>query len=178
METFLPPATPGTTKTHEIEFREPWELPPVGKETPEVYITAVKHDAPFEFFDLGSVCFSKKEYHPDRSLAENDGKYFPPLLRTTMLTKTQAEACRARAKERRIHIPSRPNPNFNPSFNEPERNVEYLAAYDVFAGDWLIIEPASEYRPFMPSVVPPPEKPRTTAEDITDELYKQQGKRK
>lgn len=178
METFLPPAAPSIATSHSIEFREPWALPPVkpGEEV-EAYITAVNHEAPFEYFDLGSVCFSKKEFHPDRSLAQNDGKYFPPLLRTTALSESQAEACRERAKARKIKIPSRPNPDFKP--DDPTKGPEYLPAYEVVAADWLIIEPAKDYRPFMPAAAPPAyQEPKTTAEEIENSIYEAQGKKK
>lgn len=164
---------------HKLPIREkPFIIPEADdKEKPEVYITAIKANAPFEVCHLGGINFEKSVLPESATLVTNTGKPFFPKLLSKMLTKKQAEAIWAEATKREVHVPRMKNPAYNEDGTETDEPTHIQGGYFKMS-DWIILEPESSFDPRKyPTADTPWTNPATqpaTVEDVQTRLMEEQ----
>lgn len=166
-------------EAHRVVIREQsFIIPPAAEnEKAEVYITALKANAPFEVCHLGGLNFEKSVLPDAATLPTNAGKPFFPKLLSKMMTKKQAEAIWAEAAKREIHVPRIHNPNYNvDSKNDDEPSTIEGGYFKI--SDWLILEPEASFDPRKyPTADTPwthPASPVVTVEDVQTKLIEEQ----
>lgn len=172
------PNTPRTTRQDVRPRRLPFELPEVGNEPLQAYVTAVLSTSPIYSFCIGGINFDRFVLPTEASLQGNEGKYYAPKFIVRMLTKSQVEAIKKRATELVLIVPKRQNHKFT---GKEGSEKEYLDSYEIKASDIMVLEPIDKFNPVFMPVMPnrEEEKPQAeSTESLKDELYKQQAKRK
>lgn len=113
--------------------------PPQKDEVPESYITAVKANAPLEYFTIGGIAFEKAVMPEQASVVRmnKDQRFFPRLV-CKLLTKSQADAIWAEAARRTKNIPVLRNPEYDPSQNNPGK--QYIKGGTYKLSDFMILE--------------------------------------
>lgn len=171
------PSTPKTKNQVVRSKREPFELPEVGSDPLQAYVTAVVHTSPIYSFCIGGINFDRFVLPSEASLQGNEGKYYAPKYVVRMFTKAQVEAIKKRAAELVLIVPKRQNPKFT---DKQGKEKEYLDGYEIKASEIMILEPVEKFNP-MTSSIPrvEEEKPQMdNLETLKEELYKQQAQRK
>lgn len=133
---------------HKLPIREKAFVIPQSddKELAQVYVTAIKANAPFEVCHLGGINFEKSVIPDAATLVGNTGKQFFPKLLSKMLTKKQAEAIWAEAEKREIHVPRIHNPDYNTESKDDDEPPHIQGGYFKMS-DWLILEPEATFDP-------------------------------
>lgn len=166
-------------EAHKVVVREqPFVIPPAAaNEKAEVYITAIKANAPFEVCHIGGINFEKSVLPDAATLPTNTGKPFFPKLLSKMMTKKQAEAILEEAAKREIHVPRIHNPKYNTDSKNDDEPPTIEGGYFRII-DWLILEPEVSFDPRKyPTADTPwtnPASPVVTIEDVQAKLMEEQ----
>lgn len=149
---YVPKALDPVTSREDIgNFRKPVSgFPEAGKDEIHPYMLGIKHDAPFEWFDLAcgafSLHFQKFVVPPEASYVENQRKHYPGGWPLANLTDRQADFIRGLFAERKITIPRQQNPDYKgPESDGPE----FLPAYDLQVADSLAFMRLKDYNPVL-----------------------------
>ena len=143
-------------------------------ETREVYIIALKEDAPFENWHLGNITFCKSVLPTDAAIVGNEGKVYYPRQLKILLTKKQADALLAECAKRVIYIPRIKNPEYENSTGTDGVPQTIEGGYYKIS-DWIILEPEATYeRPVNMQGYSLPKDPLPTTDDNKGSIIEQQ----
>jgi len=156
--------------------RKPAKLT-VAKDSDELipYITALKQECPVESITLIGIAFHKKIYQVEAGYSRNQDKAYMPQLLCRLLTETQVEEFKRRAKE--VHINARvQNPNFDFDKKISDTNQKEIVV-SFYADEYLLLCKASEYNPIQMQKTPLFKK-ENIFEDKDKDIYKANNKKK
>ena len=138
MQTFQPQVTAIAESNQQLaQVRKPFELPASGGEPVFSHVVCVKHDAPFEYVDVGGCHFAKYAMPSEATYVKNEGKQFFPVIPCAAMTEKQANAILERAKEVEIVIPGRDEEN------------GWKQGFSVKASDWIVLCKQNEWNGFF-----------------------------
>lgn len=157
--------------------KNPFVIPsPQKDEAVESYITAVKANAPLEYFTLGGITFEKAVLPEKASLVSMSEKQkFFPQLPCKLMTKSQAEAIWAEAAKRTVYIPYLKNPSYNPKVDTPDKQHIQGGYFEL--SECMILEPERSFdQRKYPSINTPwqPVAVEVTPEEVKAQLILQQ----
>ena len=124
----------------------PFVIPEDG-EPPIKYITALKVDAPFEYYTIGGINFEKSVMPSEATYRDNYGKQFYPQYLAKLLTKKQADAIKQEALHRHVVIHTLKNLGYDPRKPNDPDNLRYMTGGTFCLADYLILEPESSFNP-------------------------------
>lgn len=173
---YVKPSKPASTENEGPLFRTPFILPKAGNDEIQIYITAIKKKAPFEYCNIGLIDFAKYVLPKDASSTQNVGKHYPARYLTKLLTKNQCLALRKEIKTRYIDIPAIPNPDFDP--RDPEKAVEYFTPYRARLEEWIILKEIENVGDDDLTESPGKHEKESLEDSVNTEIYKNQEKKK
>jgi len=179
---FVTPSIPAKQAEAEHINKEPFVLPVADKkENTEVYIALMKQDSPVDFSNFDGVDFHKRIQPTKASLLENENKHFPDKFQAYILTEKQVKAVKEAANKRFINIIGKPNPKFGSPEDIYHREPEFLPAFKVCIGDYILLEKSSQFKPYEHAQRELEEQAKVIIDEsqkVEEQIYKMQEDKK